>query len=134
MLGRVQGGSIEQFHVDGQGRAFSESDFAGFLTRLRPPPAHHQPLLREVGRRARSHSRDRDLRREGWSQMDEIRCSVCAAPLLDGDEAYGITRGVVDQSTSGLLPDPESEWSVLCSDCMNDVDRLMANLGRSKST
>ena len=64
--------------------------------------------------------------------MDEVACSVCAVKLENGDQAYGITQGTVDEADSGLLPDSDSEWSVLCADCMNDVDRLMAQLRRAK--
>ena len=65
--------------------------------------------------------------------MDEVYCSACAVRLMDSAEAYGITRGTVDQENGGLLPDLDSEWVVLCADCMNDVDRLMATLSRTKT-
>lgn len=65
--------------------------------------------------------------------MDEIRCSFCGIEMLDECPAYGISKGSIDESCYGFIIDNDSDWEIYCPDCMNTIDKLMANYKRTKS-
>jgi len=45
----------------------------------------------------------------------------------DGNTAYGVTKGSIDFDVEGFRMDLDDEWDVYCSDCMNTVDKLIAD-------
>lgn len=64
--------------------------------------------------------------------MDEIVCSFCGIEMNNGETAYGITRGSVDESCDGFRIDDDTDWDVCCSDCMNIIDKLVADFKRTR--
>ena len=65
--------------------------------------------------------------------MDEIFCSFCGIEMNDKDTAYGITSGSIDESCYGFIIDNDTDWDVYCSDCMNEIDRLLADVKRTRT-
>ena len=57
-------------------------------------------------------------------------CSFCGIELKDGDSAYGLTGGVVDDKCCGFRMDCDEDWDIYCRDCMNRIDRLLAEARR----
>ena len=66
--------------------------------------------------------------------MEEISCALCGTVMMDKEEAYGLTRGMVDKNIDGFRMDLDSEWDFYCPTCMNEVDRLISvtRFARSK--
>jgi hypothetical protein len=52
--------------------------------------------------------------------------------MKEKDSVYGTTRGFIDESSYGFRIDDDSEWDVYCSDCMNEVDKLIGNFKRTR--
>lgn len=65
--------------------------------------------------------------------MDEISCSLCGVGLKDNDAAYGLTPGTIDEGCDGFCIDSDSDWVVYCADCMNEIDRLIADHRQTRS-
>lgn len=65
--------------------------------------------------------------------MDEIVCSFCGYEMKDKDTAYGMTRGSIDESCYGFIIDDDTNWDVYCSDCMNTIDRLLADYKQARA-
>jgi len=59
--------------------------------------------------------------------VDELCCSLCRKTMGDGNTAYGVTKGSIDFDVEGFRMDLDDEWDVYCSDCMNTVDKLIAD-------
>lgn len=59
--------------------------------------------------------------------MDDINCALCGIILNNIDRAYGITMGTIDESCNGFFIDDDSDWDIYCPDCMNIIDKLIAN-------
>lgn len=59
--------------------------------------------------------------------MVNICCTFCGIELKDGDAAYGLTSGRIDNNCYGFRMDTDDEWGIYCCDCMNQIDRLMAS-------
>ena len=59
--------------------------------------------------------------------MDDIFCTFCGIKMKDHDLAYGVSRGFIAESCNGFRIDENSDWNVYCSDCMNEIDRILAN-------
>lgn len=59
--------------------------------------------------------------------MAELYCSFCRIELKDGDAAYGLTGGVVADECCGFRMDGDADWDLYCRDCMNRIDRLLAD-------
>lgn len=59
--------------------------------------------------------------------MDEIHCSFCGIKMSNRDSAYGLTSGIIDKACYGFRIDDDSEWDIFCSNCMNEIDRMIAN-------
>lgn len=57
----------------------------------------------------------------------EIVCALCGVDMHSGDTAYGLTRGFLEESCDGFRVDDDTDWEVYCANCMNTIDRLMAN-------
>lgn len=55
-------------------------------------------------------------------------CSFCKAELNNGDSAYGLTGGTIDADCNGFRLDCDSEWDLYCRDCMNKIDRILAEI------
>jgi hypothetical protein len=64
--------------------------------------------------------------------MEEQFCSLCGKQLLDQNSAYGLTDGIIDQACEGFSIDFNSEWTLFCPECMNEIDRLIADFLRKK--
>ncbi|WP_281185441.1 hypothetical protein [Trichlorobacter lovleyi] len=64
--------------------------------------------------------------------MDEIVCSFCGVELPEETQVYGITSGYVDEACCGFRIDTDSDWDIYCSDCMNTIDKLIANYKKDK--
>jgi len=64
--------------------------------------------------------------------MDEIVCTFCGIEIKHRDSAYGITRGSIDESCNGFKIDEDSDWNVYCPDCMNEIDRVLADYKRTR--
>jgi hypothetical protein len=58
--------------------------------------------------------------------MVESSCSFCRTELKNGDPAYGLTGGVVDGECYGFRMACDEEWDLYCRDCMNKIDRILA--------
>ena len=63
--------------------------------------------------------------------MNDTHCNFCKEPIEDSDNVYGLTSGLVDAACFGFLPDPDEEWIIICPECMNKIDKFMANLKRT---
>ncbi len=59
-------------------------------------------------------------------------CSYCRTELHNGDPAYGLTGGTIDADCSGFRMDCDSEWDIYCRDCMNKIDKMMAEIKRNE--
>ena len=64
--------------------------------------------------------------------MDEIVCTFCGIEMKDKDLAYGISRGSIDETCSGFRIDEDSDWDVYCSECMNEIDKILADYKRTR--
>ena len=64
--------------------------------------------------------------------MDEIACTFCGIEIKQRDLAYGITRGSIDELCDGFKIDEDSDWDVYCPDCMNEIDRVLADYKRTR--
>lgn len=59
-------------------------------------------------------------------------CALCGVDLKDGNTAYGLTRGVINEELYGFCIDDESEWDMYCSACMNQIDVLLADFRKGR--
>lgn len=59
--------------------------------------------------------------------MDEICCSLCGIEMNNKNQAYGLTSGLIEEECGGFRIDTDSDWDVFCADCMNEIDRLLAD-------
>lgn len=66
--------------------------------------------------------------------MEEFVCAFCGIEMKHGDSAYGITRGAIDESFDGFRIDEDSDWDVYCPDCINEIDRLLADHKRMRES
>ena len=64
--------------------------------------------------------------------MDETVCTLCGIEMKDMALAYGITRGSIDESCFGFRIDEDSDWDVYCSECMNEIDKVLADYKRAR--
>jgi hypothetical protein len=64
--------------------------------------------------------------------MEGQSCFVCGVSFSDGESAYGLSSGVLAEKYNGFKVDDNSAWDLLCSGCMNTVDRLIAEFKMSK--
>jgi len=64
--------------------------------------------------------------------MDEIVCTFCGIEMKEKDSAYGITRGSIEESCYGFRIDEDSDWDVYCPDCMNEIDKVIADYRRTR--
>lgn len=64
--------------------------------------------------------------------MDEITCSFCGIEMTDTDSVYGISRGFIDESCYGFRVDEDSDWDIYCSECMNEIDKVLADYKRAR--
>ncbi len=64
--------------------------------------------------------------------MDKY-CSFCRVNLNNGDPAYGLTGGVIDADCYEFRMDCDSEWDLYCRDCMNKIDRILAEIKRNET-
>lgn len=58
--------------------------------------------------------------------MDEVNCSFCGKIMNDKDSAYGISRGSINESCYGFRIDDDSDWNIYCPECMNEIDKVLA--------
>jgi len=65
--------------------------------------------------------------------MDEIVCSFCGVELPDEKKVYGVSSGYVDATCCGFRINTDSDWDIYCSDCMNTIDKLIADYKRTKT-
>jgi hypothetical protein len=49
------------------------------------------------------------------------------------DAAYGLTSGVIEEQCYGFCMDSDSDWDIYCVDCMNEIDKLLANYKQMRS-
>lgn len=66
--------------------------------------------------------------------MNDIFCELCGIEIKDNDSAYGVTSGTIDEDSLGFRIDTDSDWDIYCSDCMNTIDKLIADYKRSQSS
>lgn len=59
--------------------------------------------------------------------VNELCCSLCRKIMGDRNTAYGVTKGSIDFDAEGFRMDLDDKWDVYCSDCMNTVDKLIAD-------
>jgi hypothetical protein len=64
--------------------------------------------------------------------MGETGCAFCGIEMKDNDLAYGISRGSIDDSCYGFRMDEDSDWDIYCPECMNEIDRILANYKRAR--
>lgn len=64
--------------------------------------------------------------------MDETVCTFCGIEMHDNDLAYGISSGSIDESCYGLRIDDNSDWDVYCPECMNEIDKVLAEYKRAR--
>ena len=76
---------------------------------------------------------DYDLAPHFWEVvMESQNCFVCGVSFGDGDTVYGLSSGILSEKHDGFKADDNSAWDLLCSGCMNTVDRLIAEYKMSK--
>lgn len=46
-----------------------------------------------------------------------VHCEVCGLDLFDGDPAYGLTTGRMNESCEGFMPCDDPWVAVLCREC-----------------
>lgn len=62
---------------------------------------------------------------------DEIvgECTICGNDLLDNEEAYGLTAGVMRKEYEGFCSSDSTPWEeVLCIECMDEIDRAFLEI------
>jgi hypothetical protein len=64
--------------------------------------------------------------------MDEIVCTFCGIEMKNKYSAYGITKGSIDGSCDGFRIDDDSDWDIYCPDCMNEIDKVLADFKRTR--
>ncbi|MBI5485042.1 MAG: hypothetical protein HY888_11360 [Deltaproteobacteria bacterium] len=64
--------------------------------------------------------------------MDETVCTFCGIEMKNKDLAYGISRGSMDESCCGFRIDEDSDWNVYCPECMNEIDKVLADYKRAR--
>jgi hypothetical protein len=65
--------------------------------------------------------------------MEKIYCSLCGEDLNEGDAAYGLTRGNINETCYGFRIDENSEWDIYCPDCMNEIDKLLESFKKGNA-
>ena len=65
--------------------------------------------------------------------MEENYCSLCGEKLNEGDVAYGLTSGSINEACYGFRIDEDSDWDIYCSDCMNEIDKLLASIRKGNT-
>lgn len=63
-----------------------------------------------------------------------VYCSLCRKIMEEGYAAYGMTHGCIDGEVEGFRMSIDDEWDVYCPDCMNTIDRLIADYRSKKMT
>ena len=63
----------------------------------------------------------------------DVRCSLCRTALRSGEAAYGLTSGCIDDDCEGFRMDIDDKWDIYCTDCMNDIDKLLSNFQQERS-
>jgi hypothetical protein len=64
--------------------------------------------------------------------MDEMFCSFCGIEIGDKNLVYGITKGSIDESCYGFRVDEDSDWDIYCPNCMDTIDKLIADYKRTR--
>lgn len=65
--------------------------------------------------------------------MEEVYCALCGVEIENMRPAYGLTSGVIDEDCCGFRVDSDSDWDIYCPDCMNEIDRLLADFRRERA-
>ena len=64
--------------------------------------------------------------------MNETCCSFCGKEMKNMDAAFGISRGAIDECCYGFKIDENSDWDVYCPECMNEIDKVLADFKRTR--
>lgn len=65
--------------------------------------------------------------------MEDIYCALCGEELSEGTTAYGLTSGSINGSCYGFRIDESSEWDIYCSNCMDEIDKLIASFRKGNA-
>lgn len=52
--------------------------------------------------------------------------------MKNKDTAYGITSGSIDESCYGFRINEDSDWDVYCPNCMNEIDKILADYKQTR--
>ncbi len=65
--------------------------------------------------------------------MEDVCCSLCGEELKEGEAAYGLTSGNINEATYGFRIDENAEWDIYCPNCMNEIDKFLASFRKGNS-